>query len=77
MFCQEKSVAARMMYDFATLLEHWDSWKSTTRRFTTISNAGSVQQERMFIPEASNTEQSKESCHQGLHFTLHSPGMDA
>ena len=36
-----------MMYNFATLLEHWDSWKSTTRRFATISTAGSVQQEWM------------------------------
>ena len=40
-----------MMYNF----QHWGSWKSITRRFATISTAGSVQQEWM-NKEASNVE---------------------
>ena len=81
-FSQEKSLAVRIMYDFSTLLEHlhfselWDSWKSTTRRSMTISTAGSVQQERMCKPEASNAEQGEEVCHQGWRFTLLSQGME-
>ena len=43
----------------------------------TISTAGSVQQERMCKPEASNAEQGEKVCHQGWRFTLHSQGMDA
>ena len=53
------------------------SWKSTTRQSMTISTAGSVQQERMCKPEASNAEQGEKVCHQGWRFTLHSQGMDA